>query len=148
MLIGPVKGLSIEGKAVFNLRAATIRDDRDKGMATIVDAVVHGATSSHTKITSPLTLSLIRALILGTPVEGYARACGALAGGKDPIWENIEAETLLLYGEEDYLFSEATVQEYQKNIKRLKLVKQAKIGHWNAVEDPAGVAKELVAFFK
>lgn len=116
-------------------------------MSSIVDAVVHGATSSHTKITSPLTLSLIRALILGTSVEGYARACGALAGGKDPVWENIEAETMLLYGAEDYLFSENTVEEYKRNIKGLKVARMDKIGHWNAAEDPAGVAKELVAFF-
>lgn len=143
-LIGPVKELSLEGKATFRLRASTIRE---KGMSAIVDAVAHGATSSHTKITSPLTLSLIRSLILGTLVEGYARACGALAGGKSPVWGNIEAETLLLYGSEDYLFSEETVEEYKKNIRKLKVVRMEKIGHWNAVEDPAGVAKELVAFF-
>lgn len=144
VLIGPVKELSLEGKATFRLRASTIRE---KGMSAIVDAVAHGATSSHTKITSPLTLSLIRSLILGTLVEGYARACGALAGGKSPVWGNIEAETLLLYGSEDYLFSEETVEEYKKNIRKLKVVRMEKIGHWNAVEDPAGVAKELVAFF-
>lgn len=94
VLIGPVALLPPVGVAAMQLRATMVRAT---GLSSIVDAIVAGATSTYTKRTSPLTLALIRALVLPTQAEAYARAALALASAQDDIdFGRIEAEVLIL----------------------------------------------------
>ena len=88
------------GATAMHARASTVRTS---GLSAIAPLIASSAISAHTRSTSPLSLALIRALVLPTSIEGYARACEALAKGTDPDFGTIEAELLVVGGEEDYM---------------------------------------------
>lgn len=126
-------------------RASTVRTS---GLSAIVSAVVSAATSPETKLSSPLSLALIRALVLPTPVEGYARACEALAGAKDPEWNKVEAETLIIGGAADYLSSREVIGVMVEGMRKARTVELEGVGHWHAVEAPVKVGALLKEFFE
>lgn len=103
--------------------------------------------AAHTKKTSPLSLALIRALVLGTPVEGYARACHTLANAPSPDYSQITAQTVIVHGEEDYMVAQSAVDLLKSKIKHSSSVMLPLQGHWNAVENPQSIADLLVKFF-
>lgn len=117
------------------------------GLSAIVDAVVNSATSAATKANSPLSLALIRSLVLGTGIEGYAAACRALAGASEPDYSAIKAEVLVLGGAEDYLSSPELITGLVQALPRASQVSLPHVGHWHAVEAPAEVARQLDEFF-
>lgn len=144
VLIGPMKAMAPAGQEVMLKRASTVLTS---GLSSIVSAVASSATSSHTKTHSPLSLALIRALVLGTSIEGYAAACKALAGAANPDFKAIEAEVLVLGGAEDYLSSPELIGGLLGELKSARKVQLEGVGHWHAVERPAEVAAELDGFF-
>ena len=144
VLIGPVKAMAPAGAQAMLTRASTVRAH---GLSSIVSAIANSATSSYTKLHSPLSLALIRALVLPTPIEGYARACEALASGVDPDWDKIQAEVLVVGGEEDYMSTPEVIAGIVAKVKNGRSVELAKVGHWHAVEQPAALADLMDAFF-
>ncbi|KAM0755642.1 alpha/beta-hydrolase [Meredithblackwellia eburnea MCA 4105] len=144
LLIGPVKSMPEAGVKVMQGRAATVRSS---GLSAIASQIANTATSSYTKKNSPLSLAIIRALVLPTPAEGYARACEALAGAKDPDWTKIEVKTLVVGGEEDYMCSPELVKFLTDNVKNASSVEMKDVGHWHAVEQPVELAKVIDEWF-
>ncbi|ORY74051.1 putative hydrolase [Leucosporidium creatinivorum] len=143
-LIGPMKAMAPAGQEVMLKRASTVLSS---GLSSIVSAVASSATSAHTKTHSPLSLALIRALVLGTSIEGYAAACKALAGASNPDFKAIEAEVLVVGGAEDYLSSPELIGGLVGELRKARKVQLEGVGHWHAVERPAEVAAELDGFF-
>ncbi|KAK4704627.1 hypothetical protein P7C70_g1585, partial [Phenoliferia sp. Uapishka_3] len=143
-LIGPVKALPPAGVDAMLARAVTVRTS---GLSSLASTIANSATSAHTKSTSPLSLALIRALVLPTPIEGYARACEALAAAKNPEWSNIKAEVLVVGGEEDYMCTREVVSFLVENIEKARSVEMKNVGHWHAVEQPVELARIMDEFF-
>lgn len=139
-----MKAMAPAGQEVMLKRASTVLTS---GLSSIVSAVASSATSSHTKTHSPLSLALIRALVLGTSIEGYAAACKALAGASNPDFKAIKAEVLVLGGAEDYLSSPELIGGLVDELTTARKVQLEGVGHWHAVERPAEVAAELDGFF-
>jgi 3-oxoadipate enol-lactonase len=108
---------------------------------------VSGATSAHTKLHSPLSLSLIRALVLGTSIEGYARAALALASAEGREWSAVQAETLIVGGEEDYMCTKELCERLVGEIEGSRTVEMKGVGHWMAVEAPKRTADIMRDFF-
>ncbi|SCV70466.1 BQ2448_1860 [Microbotryum intermedium] len=157
VLLGPMSALSDSTKSAMLQRAATVSSF---GLSPIVSKIAESATSSRTKQNSPLTLSLIRALVLGTNPRAYAAACEALASAQDPDYAKIRADTLVIRGEEDYLSDGKVIDAIVGKINaqgstdgERKMASPASkvvlegVGHWIAVEDPHQVAQELSKWF-
>lgn len=135
------------GQQVMLTRATTVETS---GLSSIVSAVASAATSSQTKFNSPLSLALIRALVLSTPIKGYAAACRALAAGSNPDFGKVEAETLIVGGSEDYLSNPGligTLVEGEGAMKKASKVELMGCGHWHAVEQPKAITELLEKFF-
>lgn len=121
---------------------------RQSGLASIVDAIAASATSAATKRDSPLSLALIRALVLGTKAEAYAAACEALAAGVDPDYTRIDAtDVVVLGGAEDYLSNAELIRDLCESISNSWHAELSDVGHWHCVEDPQGVAEHLDRLF-
>ena len=121
-----------------------------QGLSSIVSAVVSAATSQRTKSESPLSLALIRALVLSTKAEGYAAACQALASASNPDFGQVQVPTLVVAGAEDYLSNKDTVSallDSSTGLKRGQSVTLDNVGHWHSVEAPHDVARLLDEWF-
>lgn len=144
-LLGPVKAMPAAACKNMLHRAALVREG---GMPAVVDTVVAGAVSAPSRERNPLSPAIVRALLMPTKPEGYARACEALAEAQDPDWDKVGAqETLIVGGELDYLVKPEDVDFLTTNIKRARSVTLKGCGHWHAVEQPEAVAKLLSDFF-
>lgn len=149
VLIGPIRAFSPANREVMLERANTAIHS---GLSTIVNTIMHAATSTTTKRNSPLSLALIRALVLGTKPEAYAAACRAIAYAVDPDYASITARVLIVGGREDYLSSAAVIAGLCQDIRRggnnkVDSVEMADVGHWHAVEAPLKLAKLLNSYF-
>jgi 3-oxoadipate enol-lactonase len=83
----------------YRERAAAVRAD---GLEPIADAVVGRWFSPAYALASPEVVSRMRAMLVATPVEGYAGCCEALAAmDLRPELQLIEAPTLVIAGAED-----------------------------------------------
>lgn len=138
-----MKAMAPAGQEVMLKRAETVTSS---GLSSIVSVVAASATSAETKRSSPLSLALIRALVLGTKPEGYAAACRALASGTNPDFSAINAEVLVLGGAEDYLSSPELISGLAEAIPKARTKELAGVGHWHAVEAPKEVAEQLDEF--
>jgi 3-oxoadipate enol-lactonase len=118
-----------------------------QGVSAIVETVIDSGVSEHTKSTSPLSVALVRALVLGTTPGGYASSAHALAGASDPDYSQIKAKTLIVAGEEDYLSNERTSEFLRSSIEGSEVKTIAECGHWHAVENPLKLREFLEEFF-
>lgn len=121
---------------------------RSSGLTSIANLVHTSAISPTTRKNSPLACGLLRSLVLNTSREGYARACEALAGARDPDWRGISAEVLVVGGSTDYLSTREVVKGFCELIEDCKSVELVEVGHWLAIESPEKVAELVVGFFK
>ena len=149
ILLGPPPSpLPEAGRQASDTRAALART---KGMSAVVDAVVNAGTSAKTKKEKPLAVTAVRLSLLGQDPEGYAKACSALAKSSAVTLDvsAIEAETLIITGEEDKVSPPQLCEAYGKKLKNLKgLVVLPDVGHWHVFEDPVGVAEALSEIIK
>ncbi|SCZ87632.1 BZ3500_MvSof-1268-A1-R1_Chr2-2g05098 [Microbotryum saponariae] len=150
VLLGPMSALPDSTQAVMRQRAATVSSS---GLSSIVSKIAESATSSRTKKESPLTLSLIRALVLGTNPQAYAAACEALASAQDPDYTQIRSKMVVIGGSEDYLSDGKMIdaivgkinapRSTESSVGLASKVVLEGVGHWIAIEDPKRVAQEL-----
>ncbi|BGP17705.1 hypothetical protein JCM10213_005285 [Rhodosporidiobolus nylandii] len=144
VLLGAMRALKPQVQTTMLQRAHTVMSH---GLSAVVSQVVSAALSDKSKSTSPLSAAIVRTLVLGTRPAGYAAACHALAGATDAQYETIQAQTLIVAGQEDYLSNKETTDFFEENIKGSKRVTMEGVGHWHAVEDPIGLRKILEEFF-
>ncbi|KAH8812356.1 putative fumarylacetoacetate hydrolase [Xylogone sp. PMI_703] len=146
VLMGPPPSpLPEAGSKGAYARAATVRS---KGMLSVVDAIIGGATSPHTKKENSLALAAIRLSLLGQDPEGYAKACMALAGSVSLILDvsQLKCKTLIVTGSHDMVGPVKVCERYVEQIKSSELKVLEDVGHWHLFED-AKQASEIVSSF-
>lgn len=121
---------------------------RSQGMLSVVDAIVAGGTSAHTKETNPLAIAAVRLSLMGQDPDGYANACVALArsGSEKLDVSCIKVPTLILTGSDDGVSSAAVCENYNKAIQGSSLVVLQNVGHWHLFEDTTAVSDAVLNF--
>ncbi|KAJ8128161.1 hypothetical protein O1611_g5474 [Lasiodiplodia mahajangana] len=141
LLAPPPSPLPQDSSNLFLARGALARA---KGMGAIVDAAVDSSTSSFSKRTNPLAIAAIRLSLLGQDPESYAKACHALSHTMTRLEvENLDADTLIITGEEDQFSTPSVCKEYKNRIEGSRIVALENVGHWLSFEDAGGVARAL-----
>lgn len=139
VLLGPPASPMPEAaRDAYIARAAAVRIS---GLAAVVDSVVAAGTSAFTQSMTPLAVAAVRMSLLGQDPEGYAKGCTALARATTALpVSDIQAETLIITGEEDKVSPPSLVEKLKKEIKGAKTVVLPKCGHWHVFERDTGVA--------
>lgn len=145
VLIGPPPNPLPEAAQTGSIaRAALVRSS---GIAAVVDAVVTAGTSARSKADNPMAIAATRLSLLGQDPEGYAKGCTALAGvSKALSVQQLEAETLIITGDEDKVSPPQVCEKYASEIKGAKVHILPQVGHWHVFEDVTGVAKAVGPF--
>lgn len=127
---------------------ARAKTARTKGMAAVYEAVASAGTSTRTKRENAVALAAVRISLLGQDPEGYAKACTALAGAITTLdFSNVQAETLIITGDEDKVSPPQLCEGYSKALPKSKGVQILQdVGHWHVFEDVNGVAKAVKNF--
>lgn len=120
---------------------------RTKGMSAIADTLVSADTSKNSQKSKPLAIAAVRLSLLSQDPESYAKACWALAKSAEELQvQDLDAETLLITGDEDQVSSPELCESYVSRIKKSKLAVLEKVGHWHVFEDVEGVADAVKLF--
>ncbi|GAB2929002.1 hypothetical protein GCM10027047_27150 [Rhodococcus aerolatus] len=143
VLLGAVRPQPDTAKAATRSRAATVRAG---GMAAVADTIVGAALSQETREGRPLSVALVRELLLGQDPEGYAGACEALAAATEADLASITVPVMLLTGEQDRVSPVGVNDELFGVFPSAQLHVLPGVGHWHSVEDPAAVTHRLVDF--
>ncbi|RFU74813.1 hypothetical protein TARUN_7437 [Trichoderma arundinaceum] len=151
---GLVKKLVLLGPPPFPLPEATRRVSEDcselvraSGIGAVVNEIVLGSTSEHTRRTNPLAVSAIRLSILGQEPESFAKACGVLTRDDAALpLETLDVQTIIITGSEDKISSPAVAGEYAKRIKGAEIAVLPNVGQWHVFEDVKGVSSSLKSF--
>ncbi|KAG8215743.1 putative hydrolase [Butyriboletus roseoflavus] len=143
ILLGPVKQIGESRVKALMARAEAVRK---AGMIAVADTVSKAGMSQRSLATSLLARHFVRVSLLNSPVEGYVLACLAVAKATDPQYANIEADTLILAGEEDKVVPREMVVFLKEHIPKVKMTTMKDVGHWHLVEDIEGVAREIKEF--
>ncbi|KAK1533567.1 hypothetical protein CPAR01_10275 [Colletotrichum paranaense] len=119
---------------------------RTQGLSKIIEDVVATQVSGHTKKTNPLAVAAVRLSLAGQDPEAYAKACSAFASAGVLGLEELDAETLLITGQDDPVSSPAVVEDYVQKINGSRKVVLPNVGHWHVFEDFAGADQSLREF--
>ena len=120
---------------------------RANGMAGSVDATIERWFSPGFVQRAPETIAAVRAMILGTPVEGYC-GCGAAISKLNvtPRLGEIETPTLIICGEDDPGTPVSMSEIMRDGIPNSELVILPVARHLSNLEDPAGFNAALIKF--
>lgn len=147
VLMGPPPcPLPEAGKSAMEKRAAAVREKGMTGSGT-ADAVGDAGTSSTTKMYQPVAYAAVRASLLATNPEGYAKACTALAGISSPIEaERLTIPILLMTGDEDKTSPVAVVTSLHEKLPNSRMDVLHRTGHWHVYENSDGVNRYVRSF--
>jgi 3-oxoadipate enol-lactonase len=124
-------------------RAATVR--RDRGTAGIADAVIGRWFTAAFARREPVIAAAHRAMLLGTPAEGYAACCEAIAGmDLRPDLPAVTAPTLVIAGADDPATPPAYADEIAGAIPTARVAVVPEGAHLASVEQPDLVTKLLM----
>lgn len=147
VLMGPPPcPLPEAGKVGMTNRAKAVRD---KGMMAsgTADAVSDAGTSSATKFYHPVSYAAVRASLLATNPEGYAKACTALAGISSPLSvEKLNMPILFVTGDEDKTSPVNVVTGLHDKLPSSKLEVLRYTGHWHVYENSEGISRAIKMF--
>jgi len=107
---------------------------RSAGMFPIADSIVQSALSAHSRETQPVTVAVVRELLLAQDAEGYARHCEALAAAEPAPLEQVACPVLLVAGEEDAVAPVQTARAMSAKLAAAQLVTLPRCGHWMTFE--------------
>jgi pimeloyl-ACP methyl ester carboxylesterase len=143
-LLGPLVAPGDAARKGLKDRAGKARSE---GMAPIADALVQAALSADTRSGQPVTVTLVREILMRQDPEGYARTCEALseAGGADIA--RIGCPTLLITGDEDAVAPPSEVQAMAKRIPDARATVFSRCGHWATFERAQEVIAALKEFY-
>jgi 2-keto-4-pentenoate hydratase/2-oxohepta-3-ene-1,7-dioic acid hydratase in catechol pathway/pimeloyl-ACP methyl ester carboxylesterase len=142
-LLGPVRAQDPQAKQATRARARAVREG---GMSAVADAIVSAATSEQTRTERPLAAALVRELLLGQDPDSYAAACEALASAGEPDFASIKAPVLLLTGSDDKISTLAVNDDIFALLPNARLHVIEGIGHWQTLEAPQKVTRQLREF--
>src|SRR5207302_7313941 len=122
---------------------------RAKGMAAIADMVIGRWFTPAFQARQPDAVAGIKALLLATPVEGYAATCEALAAMdlRDDL-PRIVASTLVIAGAEDKATPLEHSEEIARRIPAAELVVIPDAPHLANIEQPDAVTDKILGHLK
>lgn len=141
VLMGPPPcPLPEAGKVAMSKRAAVVRA---KGMIAsgIADAVGEAGTSGATKVYQPVAYAAVRASLLSTNPEGYAKACTAIAAASPMAVEKLTMPVLLITGDEDKTSPLNVVTDLHERLPDSRMEVLRCTGHWHVYENFEGVSR-------
>ncbi len=119
---------------------------RAEGMAPIADQIVEVATAAETKRTQPVTVALVREMLLRQEPEGYARTCEALAAVEAAEVSRIDCPTVLVTGDEDAIAPASVARTMAERIGGARATILSRCGHWTTLERAEEVGRLLTEF--
>ncbi|KAI5780857.1 Alpha/Beta hydrolase protein [Geopyxis carbonaria] len=142
VLFGPVyPSPALAG--VFAARIGTVREKGMESMANVIPAAATGAGCG------ALERALIRELLMGQEVEGYAALCNAIATSTVGELEKVQACVLVVAGSED---KSAPLEGCQRLVGELGANTELRIlegcGHWHVVEMAAQCGQAVHEFLQ
>jgi len=122
---------------------------RAKGMAAIADTVIGRWFTPAFQARQPDVVAGIKALLLATPVEGYAATCEALAAMdlRDDL-PRIAASTLVIAGAEDKATPPEHAEEIAGRIPAAELVVIPETAHLANIEQPEAVTTRVLSHLR
>lgn len=144
-LFGPLLEPTEPVRQALRDRAALARRE---GMADIADALVQAGTSLETKKQQPVTVALVREIMMRQPSEGYAQNCEALASAQAADLSQIACPVLLMTGDEDLVAPPTIARIMDQKLERVRTVILPRCGHWATFERPKEVNRELQGFLR
>lgn len=146
VLMGPPPcPLPEAGKIAMSKRAAAVRATGMMASET-ADAVSQFGTSSATKIYQPVAYAAVRASLLSTNPEGYAKACMAIATASSMAVEKLTMPVLLITGDEDKTSPVNVVTDLYERLPDSRMEVLRCTGHWHVYENVEGVSR-LIRYF-
>jgi len=145
ILLGPIKTPPTAAAAGPRDRAATVRS---AGMAKVADGIVTNAFSAHSLKHKTVAVAFAREMLARQDKNGYAMACEALANGRDPVWTDVKAKTVLVGGEEDKVAKPEVVDAIAGLLTEVaggqaKVLRWKDVGHWYMLEDVEGTVEVI-----
>ena len=130
-----------EGVDALKHRAELVRRD---GMLDIADKIALSATSVQSLASNAAAVNAVRLSLQGQDVEGYAKACAALADAEVVEWEKVRARVTMVTGSEDGVAPVDACEEVVSKLgDRGSVAVLQSVGHWTVFEDVEGVARAI-----
>lgn len=146
-LFGPLLAPADPARAAIRARAQKARSEGEAGMQEIADALVQSATSGETKSGRPVTVALVRELLMRQNPDGYARTCEALADAQAADASRVACPTLLVTGDEDAVAPPQEVRRIGGLIAGSQVEVLRGCGHWTPLEKPEECRALLRQFY-
>jgi pimeloyl-ACP methyl ester carboxylesterase len=135
-LFGPLLAPADPARTAIRARAQKARSEGEAGMQEIADALVQSAISGETKTARPVTVALVRELLMRQSPDGYARTCEALADAQAADASRVACPTLLVTGDEDAVAPPQEVRRIGGLIAGSQVEVLRGCGHWTTLEKP------------
>jgi pimeloyl-ACP methyl ester carboxylesterase len=125
----------------------SVHSVRACGMSAVAESEVNGAISEKTRDSNYLAVTAAKMMFLGQDPEGYAKACMALALAGELDVGGVQAETLIITGNEDEKSPVELCEKYEAAMQGRASVRVLKdVRHWHVFEDCEGAAKVVQEF--
>jgi 2-keto-4-pentenoate hydratase/2-oxohepta-3-ene-1,7-dioic acid hydratase in catechol pathway/pimeloyl-ACP methyl ester carboxylesterase len=140
ILLGPpALPFPSEGVSALHSRADLVRRE---GMLNIASLIAQSGTSPQTQTKYPIAVAAVRLSIASQDIEGYAKACTALAAAEAPAFDKIRAKVTVVTGSEDGVSPVDACGDIVRSLGERGEVKVLEeVGHWSLFEDVQGVGR-------
>ncbi len=142
-LLGINRGPSEERRAAMRERARQVASG---GIGPMINTLMQAGPSAHTRANAPLTMGLLREMLLAQDPQAYAWTCEAMAAASRPQLQAWDGPLLLVAGADDKASPPEISQALAAERPGTRIVVLPECGHWMPIERPAEVARELRAF--
>lgn len=123
-----------------------IKAVREGGLAAVADAVIAGWLTADFRERDPATTAKMKAMLLGTPVEGYLAACETLSTlDQRALLPTIKAPVLVIAGRHDNATPVAAGEFIRSNIPGASMT-LLDAAHISNVEQPHAFTEAMVGF--
>jgi pimeloyl-ACP methyl ester carboxylesterase len=146
-LFGPLASPPDAARSPLRERGARARRDGEAGMQAIADTLLATSVSAETRARRPVTVAVIRELLMRQCPDGYARTCEALADAQPADVTTITRPTLLVTGDEDAVAPAQAVRQLGERIPGARVEVLARCGHWTPLEKAAECDDLLRRFY-
>ncbi len=143
-LIGPLLAPADSARQGLRDRAAVARA---QGMQPVADTLAQATTSAATRREQPVTVALIREMLMRQDAEGYARTCEALAEAAPPEVATVKCPVLLVAGDEDPIATATGARAIAARLSGARTRVLSRCGHWVMFERAKETAAALEEFF-
>ena len=119
---------------------------RRSGVASIVDGLLAGAPSPHTRKHAPVAIAAIREMLSRQSDSDYAWSCEAMANSTRPDLSDVDTPLLLIAGLDDTISPPQLSRDFAAERSGSHLLELPDCGHWIPLEQPDAVSQALLDF--